>query len=147
MSSTDLFLEWFKEYYSHEYPEISQECKDHWIEEILLNNSKYLDKSIVLNFDGCIMCGRCCINQRCPHVTEDGKCDRHDDPIDQLCLDYPWTGDDFGIAPLTLNCRYQVSFFVNWFNTFFEEMVEDEKDEAMRLTMIQSALNGADSLE
>lgn len=136
MSSTDLFLEWFKEYYSHEYLMIPKEQKDYYIEEILLNNGIYIDKSEVINFDGCIMCGRCCVNQKCPHVTQDGKCERHDDPIDQLCYDYPWTGE-YGIAPLSLNCRYQVSFFVYWFDRFFNEL----KDEILETNMKESLLN------
>ena len=44
MSSWEIFLNWFKEYYSHEYLDLEQEVKDYWIEEILLNNSKYIDK-------------------------------------------------------------------------------------------------------
>lgn len=126
MSSWEIFLNWFKEYYSHEYPDLEQEVKDYWIEEILLNNNKYIDKLEVKNFDGCVMCGRCCVEQRCPHVTKDGLCERHDNPIHQLCIDYPWTGD-LGISPLTLNCRFQVSFFINWLDKFFEELIEEDR--------------------
>lgn len=127
MSSLQIFVDWFKEYYSHEYPKLSQEEKDYWIEEILLNNTQYITKSDVQQFDGCVMCGYCCSNQRCPHVTDKGLCERHDNPINQLCIDYPWTGDEFGIAPLTLNCRYQVSFFIDFLNQFFEETTQDKE--------------------
>lgn len=127
MSSLQMFIDWFKEYYSHEYPKLSQEEKDYWIEEILMNQTQYITKSDVKQFDGCVMCGRCCRNQRCPHVLENGLCERHDNPIDQLCIDYPWTGDDLGIAPLTINCKFQVSFFIDFFDIFFKETSEDKE--------------------
>ena len=127
MTSLETFLQWFKEYYQHENTTLPTDFKNELIEEVIVNNVKYVTKEDVINFHGCIMCGRCCVSQRCPHVTQSGMCSRHDDPIDQLCIDYPWTGDEFGIAPLTLNCRYQVSFFVFILNRFFDEALDDEK--------------------
>lgn len=124
MSSLDLFLQWFKEYYFHEFTELSIEFKNNWIEEILLNNQNYITKEMVMDFDGCVMCGRCCKSQGCLDYDEETKlCTRHDDPIHDVCKEYPWSGE-FGIAPLLLNCRYQVSFFINFFDNFFEEKMK-----------------------
>ena len=44
----------------------------------------------------------------------------HDNPIDDLCRYYPWSGD-MGMAPLLLNCDYQVNFFIYYFDNFFKK--------------------------
>lgn len=127
MTSLEIFIEWFKEYYTHEFLDIPKDFKDFWIEKILLNNGEYLKKEDVLNFDGCIKCGRCCENQHCLDWDRETRlCTRHDNPIHQLCKEYPWTGE-LGIAPLSLNCRYQTAYFISFFNDFFEEY-RREKD-------------------
>lgn len=128
MSSLNIFLEWFKEYYYHEYPELTVEFKNEWIEKILLDNQKYITKEMVMNFDGCIKCGRCCKSQGCLDYDDETKlCTRHDNPIHDVCREYPWSGD-YGIAPLLLTCRYQVSFFVNYFDKFFEQCIKGENN-------------------
>ena len=125
MSSLDIFISFFEEYYSHEFLDLPQDFKMHWIKEIIINNGAYLKKEDVLNFDGCIRCGRCCQSQHCLDWDPETKlCTRHDNPIDDLCIEYPWTGE-LGIAPLTLNCRYQVSYFISFFDDFFEKEVEN----------------------
>ena len=129
MSSLSLFLEWFKEYYHDEFPDIPNETKDQFIEEILLNNSEYITKYEVMDFDGCIRCGECCKLQHCSFWDEETKlCTRHDDPISYLCTEYPW-GGDAGIAPLLLNCRYQVSFFIFYLDRFFEILSKNREEE------------------
>lgn len=125
MSSLDIFISFFEEYYSHEFLDLPQDFKMYWIKEIIINNGAYLKKEDVLNFDGCIRCGRCCQSQHCLDWDSETKlCTRHDNPIDDLCIEYPWTGE-LGIAPLTLNCRYQVSYFISFFDDFFEKEVEN----------------------
>lgn len=125
MSSLDIFISFFEEYYSHEFLDLPQDFKMYWIKEIIINNGAYLKKEDVLNFDGCIRCGRCCQSQHCLDWDPETKlCTRHDNPIDDLCVEYPWTGE-LGIAPLTLNCRYQVSYFISFFDDFFEKEVEN----------------------
>lgn len=125
MSSLDIFISFFEEYYSHEFLDLPQDFKMYWIKEIIINNGAYLKKEDVLNFDGCIRCGRCCQSQHCLDWDPETKlCTRHDNPIDDLCIEYPWTGE-LGIAPLTLNCRYQVSYFISFFDDFFEKEVEN----------------------
>lgn len=128
MSSLDIFLNWFKEYYQFEFTNLSVEFKNHWIEEILTKNSKYITKKDVIDFDGCIKCGRCCEAQGCLDYDSETKlCTRHDNPIDNLCREYPWTGE-LGIAPLTLNCAYQVTFFLSFFDDFFQNIEEGVTD-------------------
>lgn len=127
MSSSQSFIKWFQEYYSHEFEELSNDFKNHWIEKILLNNGEYITRKMVTEFDGCSMCGQCCVNQRCPHVDQNGLCSIHDNPIDDLCRYYPWSGD-MGIAPLLLNCDYQVNFFIYYFDNFFKK--ESSKGDA-----------------
>lgn len=125
MSSLDIFISFFEEYYSHEFLDLPQDFKMYWIKEIIINNGAYLKKEDVLNFDGCIRCGRCCQSQHCLDWDPETKlCTRHDNPIDDLCIEYPWTGE-LGIAPLSLNCRYQVSYFISFFDDFFEKEVEN----------------------
>ena len=119
MSSLDLFINFFKEYYSHEFDWVEKKEKDYWIEKVLKNNSEYITKEEVMNFDGCIQCGNCCKSQHCPDWDSETKlCTRHDNPIHRFCKEYPW-GGEYGIAPLTLNCRYQISFFIMFFDNFF----------------------------
>ena len=125
MSSFNLFLNWFIEYYQFGYEELSMDFKKKYIKEILSNNGKYVTKKQVMDFDGCAKCGRCCSEQGCLDYDKETKlCTRHDDPISYLCHEYPWTGE-LGIAPLTLNCRYQVSFFVSFFDNFFQHCIDE----------------------
>lgn len=125
MSSLSIFIDWFKEYYTYEFTELDKSFKDEQIEEVLLNNSKYITKEMVINHDGCVKCGICCSNQHCNYYDSNTKlCTIHDNPIHELCKTYPWTGEDLGIAPLTLNCEYQVSFFVWYLDNFFQEVIE-----------------------
>lgn len=125
MTSLEIFISWFKEYYRHEYFELPVDYKNFWIEEILKNNGQYITKEMVTDFDNCAQCGECCKNQRCPDWDSETKlCTRHDDPIHEFCREYPW-GGEFGIAPLTLNCVYMTSFFVNFFNAFFEKQIKN----------------------
>lgn len=122
-SSTQKFLQWFYEYYYHEYPNISFDEKKDIIQDRILNNAQYITKDMVIAFDGCNKCGRCCEQQGCLDYDKETKlCKRHDDPISWLCTAYPWTGEDFGIAPLTLNCHFQVAFFVSLLDKVFEDM-------------------------
>ena len=121
MKSTDLFINWFVEYFIHEYPEIDRKKKEAVIKRVLLHNSEYITLEEVQEFDGCIKCGWCCEHQGCidyDHNTH--LCTRHDSPIHELCKTYPW-GGEYGIAPLTLECRYQVSFFINYFDNLFKQ--------------------------
>lgn len=130
MTSLDMFLNWFKEYYTHEYYELSNEIKFYWIEKILLNNGEYITKKMVMDFDNCVQCGECCKSQRCLDWDPKTKlCTRHDNPIHDFCKEYPW-GGEFGIAPLTLNCAYMTSFFIDFFNNFFEEMIKNGDNHA-----------------
>lgn len=121
MSSLDIFLKWFFEYYSHEFKDIPKEEKEEIIREVLLNNGKYITKYEVMDFDGCVQCGRCCRDTHCQFLRDDNLCDRHDNPIHKLCETYPWTGE-LGIAPLTINCQYQVSFFIDYFDRTFSNI-------------------------
>lgn len=124
-SSNQKFLKWFQEFYSHEFTSLSKEFKDSEIKEILFNNQKYITKEDVIAFDACAKCGRCCESHKCLDYDYATKlCKRHDNPIHELCQTYPWTGEDFGISPLTLNCQYMVSFFVDFFDKYFQEEVE-----------------------
>ena len=82
---------------------------------------------MVLENDYCSKCGKCCINQGCSYIDLETKlCTIHDNPIDELCKTYPWTGEDLGIAPLSIECTYQKTFFIIYFNGFFEECIRSE---------------------
>jgi len=125
-TSNQKFLKWFQEFYSHEFPNLPKDFKDKEIEKVLFNNQKYITKQEVIDFDACVMCGRCCEGQRCPDFdNETKKCTRHDNPINNLCISYPWTGEEMGIAPLTLNCHFMVSFFIDFFDRYFKEIEEN----------------------
>lgn len=124
-TSLQIFIDFFKEFYSLEFPELETEYKNELIEKILTNNGEYITLKMVSDFDGCIKCGRCCEEQGCLDFDAETKlCTRHDNPISDLCKQYPWTGD-LGIAPLTINCRYQVDFFINYFDQLFSQKVKD----------------------
>lgn len=124
-TSNQKFIWWFQEFYSHEFLNISKEFKDNKIYEILSNNAKYITKEEVMNFNACIKCGNCCRNQHCLDFdSETNLCTRHDNPIHDLCIEYPWTGE-LGIMPLYLDCHYQLAFFVHFFDEYFKEVEED----------------------
>ena len=124
MSSVKRFIKWFQDYYRNEYTEIPSDIKDEWIEEIVMNNNQYITKEMVMENNFCSKCGECCRSQRCPHVSPNGLCAIHDKPISFMCEEYPW-GGDLGIAPLVLNCDYQVIFFVQFFDNFFDKMLKE----------------------
>lgn len=125
-TSNQKFIKWFLEYYDHEFPSLSKEFKHQKIQEILLNNAQFITEKQVIEFDACSMCGRCCEQQGClDWDPETRRCTRHDNPIHKLCRTYPWTGDDLGIAPLSLNCNFAVAFFVDFFDKYFSTVIED----------------------
>jgi len=124
-SSNQRFLQWFQEFYSHEFPELSRDFKNNEIQKVLYNNQKYITKEEVMNNPNCTMCGLCCEEQGCLDfdiITR--QCTRHDHPIHELCKTYPWTGEDVGIAPLTLNCPLMVSIFIDFFDKYFQEIID-----------------------
>ena len=122
-SSNQLFCTWFKEYYSHEFPNLSTDFKNNTIEEVIYNNQKYISKQMVLDIDACNQCGRCCEGQRCLDYDEETKlCKRHDNPIHEFCINYPWGSEEFGIAPVTLNCNYMVKVFLAYFDDYFSNI-------------------------
>ena len=130
MTSLELFINWFKEYYKHEYHELPVDYKNHWIEEILMNNGQYITKKMVMDFDNCVKCGECCKSQRCLDWDPETKlCTRHDNPIHDFCKEYPW-GGEYGIAPLSLNCVYTTSFFIHFLNDFFEKEIQNRDNHA-----------------
>ncbi len=129
-TSSQKFIWWFQEFYSHEFLSLSKEFKNDKIHEILSNNAQYITKEEVMNFDACNMCGRCCEAQGCLDfdiITK--QCTRHENPIHELCKEYPWTGE-MGIAPLLLDCHYQVAFFVNFFDKYFQKIIDEEDEDA-----------------
>lgn len=132
-TSNQIFLRWFKEYYSHEFTSLSREFKNQIIEKVLFDNSKYITKEMVLEIDGCVQCGRCCEGQRCLDFDDKTKlCTRHDNPIHEFCTLYPWGSDEYGIAPLTINCSYMVKVFVTYFDNYFQKCIDEGVGDAQR---------------
>lgn len=126
-----LFVDFIQEYFSFEYTELSSTYKNEIIEQVLLNNQKYITKEEVMAQDFCDKCGKCCRDIHCPYFDyETNLCPRHDNQLMDLCREYPYSGE-FGIQPLTLSCRYQSRFFINWFDNYFRKVVElkEEKNE------------------
>lgn len=124
-SSLSIFINWFKEYYRHEFRELSIDFKNKWIEEIIENNGEYISQDYVKSKeeDLCQRCGLCCENQfkECEFFNQDTKlCMTHDNQPWDVCRLYPY-GELGMIAPLTLNCRYQVRIFISFLNEFFTE--------------------------
>ena len=130
-TSSQIFLRWFREYYSHEFPSLSREFKDKTIEEVLFNNQKYITKQMVLEIDGCERCGKCCEGQRCLDFDEETKlCTRHDNPIHEFCINYPWGSEEYGIAPLSINCLYTVKVFLKYFDDYFQKCIDEGVEDA-----------------
>ena len=126
MTSLNLFIEWFQDYYRHEFPEHSIEFKNYWIKEIILNNGEYISKDFVQNNDFCDQCGRCCMDQfeDCEYFDQETKlCKVHDNQPWDVCGDYPYGAADV-VGPLTLNCKYMIRIFIKYLNSFFEQNKE-----------------------
>ena len=110
-TGTQATISFFQEYYMHEFPELSKKFKDYSIEYIIKNNAQIFTKEYVMAYDGCVQCGLCCRDFKCPHHNpKTNLCTRHDDQIMDLCRTYPWSGD-LGIYPVLINCRYTINFF------------------------------------
>lgn len=131
-TSSQKFIKWCQEFYHHEFTELSNDFKDHEIEKVLLDNAQYVTREEVMKFNACNMCGRCCEAQGCmDYDPESKKCTRHDNPIHDLCWEYPWTGE-MGIAPLLLDCHYQVAFFIDFFDRYFKRLIDEKRcDDAL----------------
>lgn len=130
MSSLNLFVEWFKEYYYHEFPEYSTEFKNFWIEKIIMNNGDYISKDFVKKNDFCDRCGKCCIDQfsNCEYFDKETKlCLVHDNQPWSVCGDYPYGAADL-IGPLTLNCKYMIRIFIKYLDSFFASYEEEDED-------------------
>ena len=124
-TGTRATVSFFKEYYMHEFPQLSKEFKDDSIEYIIYNNVNIFTKEQVMNFDGCNQCGTCCRELHCEyHDNETNLCTRHDNQLMDLCRTYPWGGDEYGIYPVLLNCKYTTRLFKNFFDKYFQKAVE-----------------------
>lgn len=123
-TGTQAAISFFKEYYMHEFPELSKKFKDDSIEYIIKNNAQIFTKEYVMAYDGCVQCGLCCRDFQCPHHNpKTNLCIRHDDQIMDLCRTYPWSGD-LGIYPVLINCRYTINFFKYFFDKYFKKTIE-----------------------
>ena len=129
MNSLEIFIEWFKEYYLHEYKELSTEFKNKIIEDVIENNGDYISKDFVLdNSDMCDQCGLCCLSQfqNCEYFNSvTHLCEAHDDQPWEICKLYPY-GPLGLIGPLTINCMYQVRLFIKFLNEVFTEEIDKE---------------------
>lgn len=143
MSSLQIFIDWFKEYYFHEFQDLSNNFKNSWIEYIINNNGDYISKDFVENHqDFCSMCGLCCKNQFEDCMFFDKKtnlCLTHDKQPWDICSQYPYGALDM-VGPLTINCKYMVRLFLCFFNIFFtEKQNQYEKMDAYIIDYINSS--------
>lgn len=129
-TGTRATISFFKEYYMHEFPELSQEFKNESIEYIIYNNQKIFSRQAVIDFDGCTQCGLCCRELHCEyHNDETNLCTRHDNQIMDLCRSYPWGSEEYGIYPVRLDCKYAINLFKNYFDKYFTKAIvmQEEK--------------------
>lgn len=118
-----LALQYYKDFYHLEYPELSDEWKDDAIEFILLNNKDVFSREDVLKENLCTKCGLCCKELQCPYLDiTTNLCTIHDNPESKVCSEYPWD-DDIGFV-LTINCGYQKRFIHQFLNIFFETKIK-----------------------
>lgn len=117
------FIKWFKEWYSFEFMELSQDFKNQSIDLVLHNTHNIFTTEDVLAENLCTKCGLCCEEIGCIYYDKETHlCTRHDNQISEVCGLYPWD-EDIGFI-LTLNCGYQKKFFINYFDSLFKKAIE-----------------------
>lgn len=128
-TSGQKFIKWFQEFYSHEYPSLSNQFKFLWIEYIINHNGEYISEDFIQQHqDFCNMCGLCCENQfkDCEYFNVKTKlCDIHDNQPWDVCKQYPYGVLDM-IAPVTINCMYMIRIFISFFDKFFAQLVSQK---------------------
>ena len=122
-----LFISFFKEFYSHEFPEFYKKYKDEIIEYVLLNNKDIFKEEDVLAENLCHQCGTCCRELQCNYLDQETNlCTIHDNPESKVCSIYPWDSDVGFI--LNLNCGYQKDYCFRFLNNYFN-MAKQLKEE------------------
>lgn len=116
------FRDQMKEYYHHEFPELSNEYKDKAIEMVIEQNAKIFTKEFVLSENLCHMCGLCCREIGCPdHNPRTRRCTKHDNQNSIMCSEYPWS--EVGMV-FTYNCGYQRDIFHKYIQMYFKKSIE-----------------------
>lgn len=119
------FRDQMYEWYSHEFPELSEEYKNNAIDYVIENNAKIFSKNFVLNKNFCHRCGLCCREIGCPDFDkETNLCTKHNNQNSEMCREYPWSS--VGMV-FTYNCGYQRDIFHLYMDMFFTKAIEKMK--------------------
>lgn len=117
-----LFQKQMIEWYSHEFPELSQEYKESSIKKVIQDNAKIFTRDFVLSENLCHMCGLCCREIACPdHNPRTNRCTKHDNQNTVMCSEYPWS--EVGMV-FTYNCGYQRDIFRKYMDLYFKKSIE-----------------------
>lgn len=117
-----LFQKQMIEWYSHEFPELSQEYKESAIKKVIQDNAKIFTRDFVLSENLCHMCGLCCREIACPdHNPRTNRCTKHDNQNTIMCSEYPWS--EVGMV-FTYNCGYQRDVFRKYMDLYFKKSIE-----------------------
>lgn len=110
------------EWYSHEFPELSQEYKEEAIKKVIQQNAKIFTRDFVLSENLCHMCGLCCREIACPdHNSKTNRCTKHNNQNTVMCSEYPWS--EVGMV-FTYNCGYQRDIFRKYMDLYFKKSIE-----------------------
>lgn len=117
-----LFQKQMKEWYHHEFKELSDDYKDKAIEMVIQRNAEIFTRDFVLSHNLCHMCGLCCREIGCPdHNSHTNRCTKHDNQNSIMCFEYPWS--EVGMV-FTYNCGYQRDIFRLYMDMYFKKAIE-----------------------
>lgn len=116
------FRDQMKEWYHHEFKELSNTYKDKAIDYVVENNVNIFTREFVLSENLCHMCGVCCKEIGCPdHNPYTNRCTKHDNQNSEMCYEYPWS--EVGMI-LSYNCGYQRDIFRKYMDLYFTKAIE-----------------------
>ena len=117
-----LFQKQMKEWYHHEFKELSDEYKDSAIEYVIEHKAEIFTREFVLAENLCHRCGICCVEIGCPDFDKETKlCTKHQNQNTLMCYEYPWS--DVGMI-FSYNCGYQRDIFHKYMDLYFSKAVE-----------------------
>ncbi|MBO5180168.1 MAG: hypothetical protein J6B87_07490 [Clostridia bacterium] len=116
------FRDQMKEWYRHEFKELSQEYKDNAIDYVIEHNAEIFTRDFVLRQNLCHMCGLCCREIGCPdHNPKTNRCTKHDNQNSKMCSEYPWS--EVGMI-FSYNCGYQRDIVKIYMDMYFKKAIE-----------------------
>ena len=124
----DKFVNILIDYYKN--TKIPNNKKREIMDKIFIDNPYILTEEFVRERSSyCLQCGKCCIEQKCPALSYDNKCNHFNtENRSDVCFEFPFSDlvDGCGLLP-AYYCNYALKVAIDVLNVVFIKYLEKEE--------------------